>query len=59
VHKILVTAQGIQLDPLVISVNDCVSWMWFDGEYYSVEEISQPEDVEESGVPPPEGLGKR
>lgn len=59
VHKIHVTAQGIQADPLVISSNDCVSWMWFDGEQYSIQEISQPEDVDEPPAPPMAGPGKR
>ena len=36
------TVQGIDPDPLVISANDCVSWVWLDGESFSVQEILQP-----------------
>lgn len=43
VHKIHVTVQGIQPDPLVISANDCVSWVWLDGESFTVQEILQPD----------------
>lgn len=43
VHKIHVTVQGIQTDPLVISANDCVSWVWLDGEFFTVQEILQPD----------------
>ena len=37
------TVQGIQPDPLMISANDCVSWVWLDGESFTVQEILQPD----------------
>ena len=40
VHRIEVTDQGIHPDPLLISVNDCVAWVWCDGEGYEVQEYS-------------------
>ena len=40
VHRIEVTNQGIHPDPLLISVNDCVAWVWSDGEGYEVQEYS-------------------
>lgn len=43
VHKIPVTVQGIQPDPLVISANDCVSWVWLDAEFFTVQEMLQPD----------------
>ncbi|KAL9960972.1 hypothetical protein ACROYT_G034482 [Oculina patagonica] len=59
VHKIDVAVQGIQPDPLVISVNDCVSWMWLDEESYSVKEILQPDDTGETVEPPSKDCYKR
>jgi len=40
VHRIEVTDQGIHPDPLLTSVNDCVAWVWCDGEGYEVQEYS-------------------
>ncbi|KAJ7382965.1 hypothetical protein OS493_031741 [Desmophyllum pertusum] len=59
IHKIDVTVQGVQRDPLVISANDCVSWMWFDGESYSVQETSQLDDTERTVIPLPQDHNKR
>ena len=43
VHKVHLAVQGIQPDPLMIAANDCVSWVWPDGESFSVQQILQPE----------------
>lgn len=59
VHTVDVTAEGIQPDPLVISANDCVSWVWSDGEFYSVQEISQPDEAQGTVEPSTEVLCKR
>lgn len=60
VHKVHVTVQGIQPDPLVVSTNDFVSWVWLDGESFSVQEILQPDhDVGETVVHPSEDACKR
>ena len=60
VHKIPVTVQGIQPDPLVISANDCMSWVWLDGEFFSVQEIFKPDhDLGETVMHPSEDVCKR
>ena len=43
VHKIHLAVHGVQPDPLVISANDCVSWVWRDDKSFSVQEILQPD----------------
>ena len=51
---------GIQPDPLVISANDCVSWVWPADESFSVQEILQPDgDVGETVVHNSEDAYKR
>lgn len=60
VHKIHVTVQGIQPDPLMISANDCVSWVWLDGESFTVQEILQPDhNLGETVVRPSQDVCKR
>ncbi|XP_068713854.1 uncharacterized protein [Montipora foliosa] len=61
VHRIDVTSQGIHPDPLNISVNDCVAWVWCDGERYDVQEISDSaKSSEQTGtIRCPVNLGKR
>ena len=55
------TSQGIHPDPLNISVNDCVAWVWCDGERYDVQEISDSaKSSEQTGtIRCPVNLGKR
>lgn len=60
VHKIHVAVHGIQLDPLVISANDCVSWVWLDDESFSIQEILEPDgDVGDTVVHNSEDAYKR
>ena len=45
-HIADVTAEGIQPDLLVVSVNACVTWVWSDGTCCNLQEISQQGEVQ-------------
>ena len=46
VHKLLVTENGVNPDPLLVNSTDCVCWIWSNQERYAIQEITKPDEID-------------